>query len=365
MNIDYQPYQLKEGSRFDRRKYRLRRGSQSRIAKYQLVKERPMTNEFYTVNSSDDLYEDADQSRSAFQRRPSNTPVGSVSAVNIKVEPDRVGLWGTIGSGKTTFLAVLYHVLNTEEWKLFGKGEESSRFIKEQEETFYGERQFPNPTLESGVYQYILEYTPLQQMTERRGFFGLRETTVNEIIQPKRFNLTFVDAPGEAFKYPEQWRARQPDMLQPLDELKRCEKIICLMDAEPFLSTEQYSGSAEDARKYFSSLFDLFTALRGDNTQITSHKFLFCVSKCDIPAIWEHRHNIAELAERTFDKRALGEIRRYVPSDRVSWHAFSAIGPFTDSGRHESPVVDGRIHPDHEIEPYGVIEMMQSLFLDD
>ncbi|MBV7335576.1 hypothetical protein KFU94_46500 [Chloroflexi bacterium TSY] len=87
------------------------------------------------------------------------------------------------------------------------------------------------------------------------------------------------------------------------------------------------------------------------------------VSKCDLPEIWEHRENITQFATQVFGTQVINEIERYIPPSNYSWHAFSAVGPFYDGSQYETPVTsDLRIRPEHNIQPYGVMDIVTELF---
>ncbi|MBV7335581.1 hypothetical protein KFU94_46525 [Chloroflexi bacterium TSY] len=250
-----------------------------------------------------DVYDDSNrpleegQSRQDHRAPTNSERVWETDEQQIAIEPGRIGLWGTISSGKTTFLAILYHVMNKNGWRIYGTGEDSNSFIVSSYEMVFEDRNFPPPTIEDEVtiYEYELYYDPEDdvEVPQSRNPLLWRRSSRSKpqpkrkfSSEPKDFKLTFIDASGEAFRDPKRWRADNPGILHPFYELRRCEKIICLFDAEPFLPTRrplESHGKPIRPIEYFKNAIQLFSLLRQNDSNLSrgrihSYEFAFCIS---------------------------------------------------------------------------------------
>jgi len=331
----------------------------------------------------------------------------------IRPDPNRIGLWGLYGSGKTTFLTMLYYSGN-EEWRVFvdetGKGhlfhnqqiDNPLDFLTGVYTKLLRERTYPNPTPTDMVnlFRFHLAYragatsrtSATVPVSNDRGRWPFRRTETEAPVTTKtqkpspaiskRFQLEFLDASGEAFQNPVAWRNQYPHLTHPIDILKGCGRIVCLLDAQPLLKSERdirksggesLAGLTEkanlDGQTYFEDLTHLLNQLTQHEMRLgtwdyglQAYKFAFCITKSDIPAIGEHQDNIPGFVTRFFDETIIREIERYIPEENFDWFAVSAIGKREVDGRLASTTVEGgKLHPDHVIKPEGLFDPIEWL----
>lgn len=70
----------------------------------------------------------------------------------------KITIWGTGKTGKTTYLAMLYHefLSRSPEWFIEGENEAADRFIKEKHREIFVEKSFPKSTEGYHEYTYII-----------------------------------------------------------------------------------------------------------------------------------------------------------------------------------------------------------------
>lgn len=95
----------------------------------------------------------------------------------------RIGLWGTSRSGKTTFIAMVYHSFMSlhNQWDIQASPDSPNAmaFIKQSFETIFERKVFPEKTAHTAEYTFIVTY---------------------KSNPPRSFELTFIDAPGELYE---------------------------------------------------------------------------------------------------------------------------------------------------------------------
>ena len=110
-------------------------------------------------------------------------PLGKKQSLNI-----RLGLWGTIGSGKTTYLAMLLHCLEKEKnHKWIVTPDEQFRYrVRENITQIIDKKRFPLPTSTQLEKIQIFSYNLMPR----------------NLIEPRNSNiiLRFIDAPGEFYE---------------------------------------------------------------------------------------------------------------------------------------------------------------------
>jgi hypothetical protein len=280
----------------------------------------------------------------------------------------RIGIWGGIRSGKTTFLGALDIAARraTEGgWVLDGIDEEfpgSNDFLVTQTRALR-RREFPEPTSAPGDYGFILsgELTPgyirglselmnLPQMAGRiAGLLGR--------ARPVSFTLHVRDYPGGSFI----------DTVDPHDEiwdyLAGCHGLIYLVDPERELDSQgnrlpPTSGDERNFDYLQRSIKLLRGRMRSTNSllkdRLLPHYLAVCVTKLDMASVFSLLRE-ADLIERfgsdwpyirVEDPQAAfeliaedstrEEIRRAFDPDRVHYFMTSSIGFYADeSGRPE------------------------------
>ena len=219
------------------------------------------------------------------------------------------------------------------------------------------------------------DHTPVDGIKYYR--FLLRHKGRFETI--KNYHLEFLDASGEVFRWATRWSSEHSSSARPIDVLKGCRNIICLLNVQPLLRDVQGQLSNSESRvdrkytlgwqAYFEDFHYLLDELRRNEIilgsgerKLQNYKIAFCITKADIPTIWQNKDNLLEFVSKYFDRNILHEIYRYVPVTHMKWFAVSAIGPRIVDGRVESATTtDGRLHPDHELKPYGLFEPIEWL----
>ena len=195
-----------------------------------------------------------------------------------------IGLWGMPRTGKTTFLAMLYHsFLEDSNYYAIHEADEPSRlFVKEMRERLYVDRQFPIKTPHVATYQYDVV---------RKG-----QTSEDDLI----FTLSFRDAPGELYQYYYDDKRRHDtiDVEQPSTEPQQAPYTPSRMfgeikdsDALVLLLDPSWADPVAKNRDYDQLLFHLLQALRAERSNPNPPVIALCLVKADgRQDYWEQRY---------------------------------------------------------------------------
>lgn len=233
----------------------------------------------------------------------------------------RIGIWGTTGAGKTTFLAMLYDALLLRPgWTVAADGK-ARGFITSHLRNIRTKGRFPAPTevtAETDIFRYIL------QEEGSKGADG----------EYNQISLDFVDAPGEFYERPHQADRRVTGEMDILDYLSSCHGIIFLLDPDRI-----DDGLGEDDDDYRTMLLDLMLEFQerniksGVSDDLRLEQFMaFCVTKTDKNSYWDYRKSPQNLAEGVMGDtmfRMLGA--NFCKPNRFNFFASSAIGRYQDS----------------------------------
>ncbi|MCC2691636.1 hypothetical protein [Nodularia sp. LEGE 04288] len=256
----------------------------------------------------------------------------------------RLGIWGTRGSGKTTYLAMLYDALElSPKWEI-NVDEKARDFVEEHLTTIGVERVFPLPTEPSQKLE-VFSYT-LRPDTS-----GVANSTIV---------LNFIDAPGEFYEDISKASAKidNPDaqtheleeqLMDIVDYLIRCDGIIFLLDP---------MRSKEDGRAYSTLLRNLFQECQkrsrrsGMISERLEQYMAFCVTKVDREDLWSKEQKSDELAQKVMGlelerlknfcwlelnqekrKKKIGK------ENRCEFFSVSSIGRYQDKGGKWQPAV--------------------------
>ncbi len=232
----------------------------------------------------------------------------------------RIGIWGTTGAGKTTFLAMLYDALLLRPGWTVAADAKARNFVTSQLKNIRMRGRFPAPTevtAQTDIFRYILQEEHSQQIDDE----------YNQIT------LDFVDAPGEFYERPHSADRRVTGELDILDYLSSCHGIIFLLDPE---RVDESLGEDED--DYRTMLMDLMLEFQerniksGISDDLRLEQFMaFCVTKVDKEPYWSQRESPQNMAEAVMGEtmyRMLGA--NFCKSNRYQFFATSAIGRYQD-----------------------------------
>jgi hypothetical protein len=290
----------------------------------------------------------------------------------------RIGIWGTRGAGKTTYLAALYDALSRSElWTVEAIGQEAKEFVdkhlSKMEEGDFPERTLPRRGSKENfkVFSYLIK--PDQQQ--------------NSPNSSKSVTLNFVDAPGEFY---EKSLTKGREMLVSdqagnsidiIDYLLRCDGILFLLDPvvlDPVYADERRESYSSLLRRLFMEFQDRARTLDPSLEEgRLEHYVAFGVTKVDRKEIWGdpmrlESHALAKsiLGNRAFDrlknffwkeqnvdKRKEEKENRQPRSkkNRCDFFSIAAIGRYWDEEKGEwLPAVIDPTQEEPESSPSGV-----------
>ena len=232
----------------------------------------------------------------------------------------RIGIWGTTGAGKTTYLAILYDALLLRPGWTVAADAKARNFVTSQLKNIRMRGHFPAPTevtTQTDIFRYILQEEHSQHL----------DGEYNQI------SLDFVDAPGEFYERPHLADRRVTEEMDILDYLSSCHGIIFLLDPE------RVDGSlGEDEDDYRTMFMDLLLEFQerniksGVSDDLRLEQFMaFCVTKVDKEPYWSQREAPQNLAEAVMGEtmyRMLGA--NFCRPQRYQFFATSAIGRYQD-----------------------------------
>lgn len=225
----------------------------------------------------------------------------------------RIGLWGTSGSGKTTYLAMLYDALeDSEEWTVEAGNDLADGFIDAHISTIDAGN-FPPPTEISEdlkVFTYIL----------KKGASSIF--------------LNFLDAAGGFYEDFRGNATQQVEIVETndtlgdiVDYLRSCDGIIFLLD--PIRSKKQ----GESYKTLLLRLFREFqkrSRQKGMDTKLQQY-MAFCVTKVDKQGIWDKGLNSPDLAKDVMGEQLFRRLRtNFCLDGRYEFFSVASIGRYLD-----------------------------------
>lgn len=265
----------------------------------------------------------------------------------------RIGLWGTIGSGKTTYLHALTQYVTADGYRIKPGNPEAKQFVKDSfsmDEDSFPPRTEPNP---ESIKAYRFEIW--REGWEKTGIFTGKKTN-------KSAFLHFIDAGGEWYRNTEQMLEQHANELNearhPVKALRESQGLLCLLDTEVAMAlrSERTSLKGEFAR----DLFSLFTYLGDTRSSGYVKPFIaMCLSKIDVPGAWSYRKKPFELVESIFPSKVLKVINDYCDPDRIGWFGISSVGVMKDEYGQEVSIVDSaenRIIDPEQVNPFNLLE---------
>ncbi|MDJ1180445.1 hypothetical protein PJF56_16400 [Roseofilum sp. BLCC_M91] len=245
----------------------------------------------------------------------------------------RIGLWGTVGSGKTTYLAMLYDALeDSEELRVEAGDDRADEFINEHISTIDGGN-FPPPTeiakgKQLDIFTYIL-----------RPEGGTRSIELNFIDAPGKFYEDFRGNTDQKVQIVEG-QENQETLGDIVDYLRSCDGIIFLLDP---------IRSKEDGESYKTLVLRLFREFQrrsrqqGTDTKLQQY-MVFCVTKCAKKEIWTQGKKSADLAKEVMGGKLFRRLRtNYCLPGRYEFFSVASIGLCQDKDGHWKEAV---IYPD-------------------
>ena len=279
----------------------------------------------------------------------------------------QIGLWGPRDSGKTTFLAMLYHeCLRREGWSIEPRGD-SLGFIKGMHRMLFEEGRFPDPTPIGATKFYEFYVTP-----PKRGILPGRSS--------RTFILSFPDAGGEWYERYEVIKAQHSDEANPIQFLAKCHGLLLLVDPNRYSpgrhGRNRLPGADEEdqrLRSYFEMLLDLTSELKQSRSEPGSiEKYAAIVlTKVDMLGNWERRDHPDRFIRDVLTLDELRILESAFPKDHLRYFASSAVGMYQDkdgkmrSNCEESSDREGKqkyqIVSPYEIQPFNVFEPLEWL----
>lgn len=197
------------------------------------------------------------------------TNSSSTNQPNNKKSHIRLGIWGSSGAGKTTYMTMLYQALKkTPRWRIQPANDEAQDFIQNNIRKIHN-GEFPHRT----------------QVDENEGglkIYGYR--LVKNGAEENSITLNFIDAPGEYYEdYTKTLEVKDPDSAKSdiIDYLLSCDGIVFLLDPDP---EEENQGKAA----YSTMLTNLFFAFSKRhrkankvNNERLEQYIAFCITKVD------------------------------------------------------------------------------------
>lgn len=250
----------------------------------------------------------------------------------------RIGLWGTTGVGKTTYLTMLFSQLeDSEQWDIV-LDKKSRQFIERNLYYLEEENLFPPPTSQFRDLD-ILSYTLIPQ---------------NHPTIKSRIMLDFIDAPGEFYENIMSHDAQvidtqnEDESMDIVDYLVSCDAIIFLLD--PQRTQQGGQGYSTIIRNLFFELKE-----RSKHPEVKFNRLpqymAFCISKIDREEFWNQGENSGlssrELTEKIIGKTTLHKLENnYCMKGRYNFFSLSSIGRYRDEyGYLKEAIIYPEEHP--------------------
>jgi hypothetical protein len=208
-----------------------------------------------------------------------------------------IGMWGSSGSGKTTYLMALHyeilrHKEHDERWGMVGDSDAAHKFLVDGYNQFKVLRQFPDKTVSRNALE------PLRfdisrpydndgpQKTPRTGFLGMISDFWSHLYDGgsdrRHISLDLFDPAGDLFSEPDRLMGDTDPMAAPCREkLANSLGLLCMIDPE-----------RADDQEYFPLIYPNFVNLsrltRGEGGGPLQIPVAICVMKADqFPAAFD------------------------------------------------------------------------------
>lgn len=221
----------------------------------------------------------------------------------------QIGLWGTSGAGKTTYLAMLYEALANDAGITVAADQHARAFARTYRGDIKDRGQFPMGTLPRDSLDQ-LHYSIYPELDGPNG-------------EQRPFDLAFIDAPGGYYENLDGSDTVQGERTI-LDFLMSCHGIIFLLDPERVEGPD-----AHNYRRLLDTLMQNLVerSLKNDHGPRPQQYMAFCVTKVDEETWWSERDKPELLVERIIGKDMFRQLNtQYCRKGRYHCFALSAIG---------------------------------------
>ncbi|MBD2463946.1 hypothetical protein H6G89_23370 [Oscillatoria sp. FACHB-1407] len=268
----------------------------------------------------------------------------------------QIGIWGTTGVGKTTYLTTLYQqLMSSPDW-IVDCDRETGNFILNHLRMIQSGH-FPPPTSVKDRLEVLRFW--LNANTNYSTDFGSNSN----------IEIVFINAPGEfyediPFRNNDFAKGEDDVVWDIVDYLVSCDGIVFLLDP---------LRSKEHGKNYSSLLWDLFYELlrrsetsNSDSTRLEQY-LAFCVTKADREDVWQKAMNSESLVEEIVGERLFRRLlNNFSMKGRYECFTMSAIGRYQDaSGEWQEPVyseiledstlITQKIRNDVELQPINIL----------
>ena len=287
-----------------------------------------------------------DQANSSFRQSQSNVvremrnlrKDKRVETVKSLPSDIRLGIWGSSGAGKTTYMTMLFMVFRgLPDWTIQSANDEADEFIRRNNERM-AEGHFPDRTQ--------------VDVDEKLKFYSYRLSLNSQ--DRHSITLNFIDAPGEYYQSMDtslkvEDPSRPNQEVDIIDYLMDCDGIIFLLDPDP-------DGDNKNRIAYSTMLFNLFLEFNKRNrknnrvgNQRLEQYIAFCVTKIDHDKIWENalkkdadeyvadlmapRMTLAELSNDIWLELDKNKRQERSKHNRCQFFYISCLGRYQENGK--------------------------------
>lgn len=245
----------------------------------------------------------------------------------------QLGIWGTTGAGKTTYLAMLYDALERDNnWRV-GVVKKAREFAGTHRKTIRIDRIFPAPTPVPDQLE-TLDYTLINQGSGKR-------TVIKFIDAPGRFYEQIKKTPTIVKQENKSTDSKQ-EFEDIVDYLRACNGIILLLD--PDRMTEKRDDFLSMLTELFQEFYERENQENENRDNIfdkLKHYIAFCVTKVDRQKIWSKGQESKKLVEEVMGEDTLMRIlNNYVEENRCEYFSVSSIGCYKDKQGNWHSAVD-------------------------
>lgn len=257
----------------------------------------------------------------------------------------RLGIWGTAGSGKTTYLAMLYDCLQKDDkWIAELVQQDFLPIIRKNITRITKDRKFPDPTMtniddDSGIN--IFSYAIMPKKSSIMG-----ESTIT---------LSFIDAPGEFYENLSETEVKVVKNEDEEGQEKKYESIVdYLINCHGMILLIDPMRSLQKSKSYYDLLIELleecknryFNQYQRVESRLLPQYMAFCVSKIDSTMeegsdLWEKAEDPIELAREVMSEELFAILNNFCYFDleerqdpsrnRCNFYGVSSIGRYFDS----------------------------------
>lgn len=246
-----------------------------------------------------------------------------------------IGIWGAIGSGKTSYLAALIATMKNRPdlWGIHPTAlDRSDRQFYENVVPDFREGRLPAST----DVQSVDDVRPLRYFISQRRPLGRERRIELQIFDlPGRLSLLGDTNEGAGVQYSDIELERAY-----FQHLASCDGLLLMIDPHP-----NFGAKGKTYHHAITRLLQNMRSVTGNERERLPHHICLCISKSDLDVHFAHRDEADKYAQAILGKDTWAQVTQNAQMRRVKAFSVSAVGRYTTPGGYSRPNIAPVVSP--------------------